>query len=275
MTTVNTTPLTYNGYVTQIGLMAVVDTFTPTTNTTINGITYLAGVTYGGTPTSPDINFNNIIPQMLNYAELRIQRDLDLFPFETSNSYTLNASNNVFSFSINDFVVVRTIAVVQNNQTNPLTPTSKEYIQNVYGQTNGSGMPVVFAPYGGDFATDGNTYQNYLLGPSPDQNYPVVVTGLIRMGTLNNYNTSSTANANTTFISSYLPDLLIMASMVYISAYQRNFGRMSDDPAMAQSYEGQYQALLRPALGEEYRKKFEASAWSSTSTAPVATPTRG
>jgi hypothetical protein len=68
---------------------------------------------------------------------------------------------------------------------------------------------------------------------------------------------------------------MIMASMVYVSAYQRNFGRQSDDPAMAQSYEGQYQALLKGAAVEEARKKFEASGWSSQSPSPVATPSRG
>lgn len=78
-----------------------------------------------------------------------------------------------------------------------------------------------------------------------------------------------------TFISEYLPDLLIMASMVYISAYQRNFGRQSDDPQMAQSYENQYQLLLRSAGVEEARKKFEAGGWSSQSPSSVATPTRG
>jgi len=60
--------------------------------------------------------------------------------------------------------------------------------------------------------------------------------------------------------------------MVYISAYQRNFGRMSDDPSMAQSYESQYQALVKAAGVEEYRKKFEAAAWSSNSTSQAATP---
>jgi len=77
-----------------------------------------------------------------------------------------------------------------------------------------------------------------------------------------------------TYISTNLPDMMIMASMIYISAYQRNFGRQSDDPQMAQSYENQYQALLRSAMVEENRKKYEASAWSSYSPAPAATPIR-
>jgi hypothetical protein len=63
--------------------------------------------------------------------------------------------------------------------------------------------------------------------------------------------------------------------MVYISAYQRNFGRANDDPQMAVTYESQYQTLLKGAMTEEYRKKMEGAGWSSKSTSPVATPTRG
>jgi hypothetical protein len=66
-----------------------------------------------------------------------------------------------------------------------------------------------------------------------------------------------------------------MASMIYISAYQRNFGRQSDDPQMAQSYESQYGMLLKSAMVEEARKKYEGAAWSSQAPAPVASPTRG
>jgi hypothetical protein len=72
----------------------------------------------------------------------------------------------------------------------------------------------------------------------------------------------------------YLPDLFIMASMIYISAYQRNFGRANDDPQMAVTYESQYMALLAKADLEENRKKFEAAAWSSQEPSISATPTR-
>jgi hypothetical protein len=68
---------------------------------------------------------------------------------------------------------------------------------------------------------------------------------------------------------------MIMASMIYVSGYQRNFGRANDDPQMAITYESQYQALLKGATMEENRKKFEASAWSSQSPSSSATPTRG
>ena len=106
-----------------------------------------------------------------------------------------------------------------------------------------------------------------IIGPIPDLNYSIRLTGTVRSAPLSATNTQ-------TYISVYLPDMFIMASMIYISAYQRNFGRMNDDPQMAQSYEGQYQALKASALVEENRKKFEAAAWSSYSPSPAASPTR-
>jgi len=275
MSTPNTTPLTYNGYVNQIATMAVVGSFTPTTNTVVNGVTYLAGVTYGGSITQPDTNFAIIIPQMLNYAELRIQRDLDLLPSVNAKTYSLTYGTNLLSISVNDFVTIQTIEVTSSDgSTYPLLPVSKELIQNVYGVSTSTAPPTYFAMYGGDASTGGDVSNNLLFGPYPDNNYSITVTGTSRVPTLNQYANTSQAGTNTTFISTYLPDLLIMASMVYISAYQRNFGRMSDDPAMAQSYEGQYQSLLKMATVEEFRKKFAGSAWSSLPPPVAASPTR-
>ena len=260
MSSPNTTPLTYNGYVNQIATLAVVNT-----------------TTSGGVVSGVDPAFNTLIPQMLNYAELRIQRDVDLLPLLTSNSsYSLVTGSNLLQVSVNDFVTIQTISVVNGTATIPLLPTTKEFLQNVYNDSSATyqGQPLYFAMYGGDAATGGNTTQNIIVGPYPNQSYPVLLTGTIRMPTLNNFATPAYANTSTTFISTYLPDLLIMASMIYISGFQRNFGRQSDDPAMAQSYESQYQTLLKGALTEEYRKKMQAAAWSSTSSSPVSTPTR-
>ena len=69
---------------------------------------------------------------------------------------------------------------------------------------------------------------------------------------------------------------MIMASMIYIAAFQRNFSSaMANDPQMPVTYETQYQTLLKSATVEEYRKKFEAGGWTSMSPAVVASPTRG
>jgi hypothetical protein len=142
----------------------------------------------------------------------------------------------------------------------PLLPTTKEFLDAVYGSSLAAnwGKPQYFVPFNETL---------FYVGPVPDQAYPVEVVGTYRPNSLSVSNT-------TTFISLYLPDIFIMASMIYISAYQRNFGRANDEPQMAVTYESQYQALLKSAVVEEARKKFESSGWSSQSPAPVATPTR-
>jgi hypothetical protein len=142
----------------------------------------------------------------------------------------------------------------------PLLPTTKEFLDAVYGSsfTANRGAPQYFVPFNETL---------FFVGPVPDQAYPVEVVGTYRPNSLS-------ATNKTTFISLYLPETFIMASMIYISAYQRNFGRANDDPQMAMTYESQYQALLKSAVVEEARKKFDAAGWSSQSPATVATPSR-
>lgn len=236
--------LTYSSYVQQISTLAVVS--------------------------ATDPNFTIIIPSMIDYAELRIQRDLDFLSTQISNSsYSFTSGNNTLTIPTAAFVVMQTFEVINGSgASSALLPVTKEYIQNVYGSGSTTGLPQYFAVYGGDSATTGLTSQNMIVGPTPDSAYAVRLTGTIRSASLSATNTA-------TFISTYLPDLFIMASMIYISAYQRNFGRLNDDPQMAQTYESQYQALKASATTEEGRKKFEAAAWTSYSPASAATPMRG
>lgn len=257
MASVSTNVLNYNDYVTQIAALAVYNVST------------VAGIVRG------DANFETIVPQLLNYAELRIQRDADLLPLQTSGSYTLTTGSNVLAIPTADFVTIQTVSVTANGVPTPLLPASKEFIQNVWGDPTALATPQVFAMYGGDAATAGNTTTNIIVGPYPDANYVAPVTGTIRMPSLYKFSDNGTdASTMTTFISAWLPDLLLMASMIFISGYQRNFGRQSDDPQMSVSYESQYQALLKGVQTEEARKRFAAGAWSSMGPTPLATPSR-
>jgi len=246
--------LNYSQYVTQIAEMAVVDPL--------------------------DVNFVTILPAMIDYAELRIYRDLDLM--STSTAFTsptirLNPGNRNLSFPMTlpdgsgSIVVSEQInLIVPAGETDPdgptasrvtLLPTTKEYLDVVYGSNAAAsrGRPQYFAAFNENL---------FFVGPVPDQTYYVEVVGTYRPNAMS-------AGNPVTFISEYLPDLLIMASMIYISAYQRNFGRQSDDPQMAQSYETQYMTLLRSAGVEEARKKYEGPGWTSQSPSPISSPSRG
>jgi hypothetical protein len=239
-----TTGLTYSSYVQQISTLAVVP--------------------------SSDTNFQIVLPMAISYAELRMMRDLDFLSSQVydNTSFTTTTSNNLLTIPTSAFITLQTIQVNSNGVLKPLTPVAKEYIQNVFNSAASAGVPTVFAVYGGDSATTGNTSQYILLGPYPDASYPLTLTGTVHAASLSATNT-------TTFISTYLPDLFIAASMVYIGGYQRNFSSTGADQQMPVNWEQQYQTLLKGATVEEYRKKFQSAAWGPQSPSPIATPQRG
>jgi hypothetical protein len=237
----------------------------------------MAGLTYDTFKTqlaelsvvpTTDPNFLLILPEAIEYAELRIQRDVDFLSTVVSDvSSTTSPGASTITIPPGSFVTLQNLniitpagAVVPDNGTRvPLLPTSKEFLQYCWPSGGNAGVPAYFA-----MVND----TTIAFGPWPDDAYTIEMLGTIRFETLS-------ADNPATFISTYLPDLMLMAAMIYVSGYQRNFGRQSDDPQMAVSYESQYTALLTGVVKEEYRKKFAASAWTSQSSSPVATPTRG
>ena len=244
-----TTGLSYNGtvagtmsYIQQMAEMAVVD--------------------------QTDVNFLAILPAMITYAENRMYRDIDfLFTTTSINGYAITGGSRQITIPQGTLVVSEQINLItpagtQNPEAGtrvPLLAVTKEYLDAVYGSSSSTGQPIYYAPFNDNL---------FYVGPFSDNTYYVEIVGTYRPASLSNNNT-------TTFISLYLPDVFIMASLIYISAYQRNFGRMSDDPAMAQSYESQYQALLKGAVVEEARKKYESSGWASMSPPVASSPSRG
>jgi hypothetical protein len=255
-------PLSFNAWVQAVGVMSVALT---QNNSGVWGFV--------------DAPLQTVLPQILSYAEARIQRDIDALQARAPNTYTLTVSNNLLSIPINDFLVIETLEVTQTSGSTvvnswPLIPVSKEFIQNCYAGVFSTGIPKYFAMYGDNFGDGANTNVNVLLGPTPNFAYPVRVTGVIRMPSLYQFATAGPADTSYTYISQWLPDLLLVASMIFISAYQRNWTANSDDPAMPVNYEKQYRTLLAGAIAEENRKKSMGSGWSGYSTPVTATPTR-
>ena len=107
------------------------------------------------------------------------------------------------------------------------------------------------------------TQDSLYVGPYPDQNYPVEIQGTYRPEPLSLTNP-------TTYITEYLDDLFIAASMVFASGYMRDFGAQADNPAQAQSWENQYQLIVKGANLEALRQKFTGPAWTSLSAIPIA-----
>ena len=215
-----------------------------------------------------DTNFLAIFPSLIDYAEQRMYRELDLLATVTrqTGTLTINARDFTLPTTSGRFVTTQGINVVTpSSQTNPnagtrnqCAPVSRDFLDAVWPSTSGSGVPKVYA-----MITD----QTVSFGPAPDAAYTVEVIGTIRPTPLSPDNT-------TTYLTLYLPDAFFAAGMIFGSGWQKNFGAQADDPKMAVSWEDQYGKLFASANIEEQRKRYASGAWGPMSPTPIATPGR-
>lgn len=206
--------------------------------------------------TATDADFAAILPSVIDYAEQRIYRELDLLATvvrDDTGSLTANSREFTLPTSLGRFVIVNGMNVVTpvsttvtNGTRNPLMLTSLMYADYTWPSNTAPATPSV--PQWWAMVTD----QTAVVAPAPDAAYNIEVVGTIRPTPLSVSNT-------TTFLTLYLPDLFFAASMVFVSGWQKNFGSQSDDPRMAVSWEAQTNNLMASAKGEEIRKKYAAS----------------
>lgn len=207
--------------------------------------------------------FQTMLPGMISYAENRIYRELDLISTTVRNtSASILQGNRNFELPINQpgdlrFVTVTQVSVFsppgsspETGARNGLQPVSREFLDAVYGTGNVlTGTPQYFAMIDQD---------SLIVGPYPDGNYRLEITGTVRPTPLSSGNP-------VTLLTQWLPDLFIAASMVFASGYQRDFGSQADNPQQSASWEAQYDRLFASAGAEELRKKFYGPGWTSYS----------
>lgn len=241
--------LTFNSFVSEIA--------------TITAIT--SGVLVNG-----DTNFAGIMGGIIDYAEGRLWRDLDLPAARvTDTSVTMSSGVRTISLSTTQGTLLNleTVNLLTSAGATssfatrvPLTPASKAVIDAIYpsAASSNTGQPEFFARVS-------DTQLN--LGPTPDQPYGTEVIATIRPAPL------SAANS-TTWLSANVPELMVAAGMVFAAGHMRDFGAQSDNPQMAQSWESQYSNLLRTMNNDALRMKFQSQAWTSEVPNAVATPPR-
>lgn len=215
---------------------------------------------------STTVEFQTMVKGMIPYAEDRIYRELDLLNTTVVNSNSsftagsrsfalpTNGANGIF-YTVTGVNVITPAGVAPDAGTrNQLAAVSMDYLNAVWNSATGSGVPQEFAMV--------NQF-NIIVGPWPDAAYTVEIVGTIQPAPLS-------ASNSTTFLTQYLSDLFVAASMVFASGYMRDFGAQSDNPQQAQSWESQYQTLLKSALMLELRKKYAGPGWTPFSSIPIA-----
>ena len=230
--------------------------------------TWLAAIANETVIDPADTNFLAQVSSSIDYGEMRLYRDLDLLSTVVRDTGTLTANNRTFTLPSNlgRFVVTNGFNVItpagttnpDSGTRNQLVPCSRDVLDLLWPSTTGAGVPALYA-----MITD----QEIIVGPAPGSAYTIECIGTIRPTPLSASNT-------TTYLTLYLPDLLCMCTMIFWSAYQKNWGATSDDPKSAVSYESQYQALLASANVEEQRKRYASWQSGSLQPAPLATPPR-
>jgi hypothetical protein len=217
-----------------------------------------------------DTNFQGIMPGVIDYAEGRLWRDLDL-PAARVTDTSVTCSSGVRTIALSTtqgtLLVIETLNLFSSAGTTssngtriPLTPVSKAVVDAVYPSATSSntGLPEYFARV---------TDTQIILGPTPDQAYGTEVVATTRPAPLS-------ATNSTTWLSANVPELMVAAGMIFASGYMRDFGAQTDNPQLAQSWEGQYGNLLKSMNVDSLRMKFQSDAWSAQIPSPIATPPR-
>lgn len=239
-------------------------TTTPMTYNTLN--TYLQTILVDQAPSA---DYTTILPAAIQDAENRIYLDMDFLSTRTTwatTKFTAGSRTYTFPTTPSTVMVVQGIAAITPASAatpalgtrNQLEPVSLDFIDSTWPQESITGLPDSWA-----MLNDASI----VVKPTPDQTYPVEITGTFRP------NPMSSANQNS-YIGNTYPQLLVAACMVFMLGYQRDFGAQSDQPQAALSWETLYQERLKNALAEEQRRKGSSTGWSPFSETPIATPPR-
>lgn len=211
--------------------------------------------------------FATFLPGCIDYVEQRAYRELDVVGASiTDASGALTAQDRDFQLptTLGTFLVLENVNVItpatalsSNGTRHPLAYVTPTVIDTIYpSNTLATGLPQYYSRLNSS---------SIVVGPVPDAPYAMEVRGTQRP-------TPLSAGNPTTYLSITYPDLLIAGSMVFASAYMRNFSAEGDNPQMAVGWEEQYNKLKASALSEEQRKTFESEGWTSQSPTPATPP---
>jgi hypothetical protein len=213
-------------------------------------------------PTSLN-SFNLAYPRAIEYAEQRCYREIDFvgtLVTDASGAFTANQRVAALPDSQGQFVVIEQIKpIVWGVPQQPMLPVSRELLDALYPSNVPIGTPSI-----PQYWTLYNNTQ-IIVGPAPDQAYNFEAYGTQRPAPL------SATNA-TTFLTQFLPDLFLVATMIWWGGYQRTFSPESQDAAQSLTWEQQYKTLAQGALVEEFRKKYSSAGASSRLPSPIMTP---
>lgn len=211
---------------------------------------------------------NIVLPSMIDYAELRTYRDLQLVNTVVGVPVTLAAGVRALVAPTppgGSFVVLQDLEIytpftstVTTGKANQAQRASKEAVLAMWPDPSQQDVPQIWANVDNS---------SLLLGPVPDQNYAAQVYGTYRPAPLSATNQSTILTVN-------FSDIFVAASMIFGSGWQRDFSPAGADPQMPVNWEQQYKTLMQGANVEEFMKKSQAPGWTPYQPPAIANPPR-
>lgn len=207
-----------------------------------------------------DTDFTTLVPRMIEYAELRLFRELDFIHTTTTSTASLTA--NVRDVAIpSDIIIVRSANLVTPSATAPAAGIRRPMLRvgydfvDSYWPAAGTSVAGVYPKF---FALLSDT--EAVVAPTPDAAYQVEFVGTFRPAPLSEDNPE-------TFLSVNLPDIFLTASLIFASDDQQ-------DDATRAMYEKQYAEQLVGVNIETIRQKAASVSWSPYQPTPQANQQR-
>ena len=242
-------------------------------------------------------NYNAILPRMLDWAELSLFQNprLDFLATRTTDrSQTTTAGSRAVTIP-SAFIIVEDFALIipANAQPNvlgaqriPFQRSTRQFIDFTWPEESQTAPPDPLndSNYWAIFQEQEQGVTNpppnpvagvqslpsaVVIRPTPDNQYVAEFRGTFRptrFDIVAGFNPQTGVASNpvaTTFLSTYMPHLLLAATMLASTAYQRLWSGVADDPAMAVSWKAYLDDLIGGASVEELRKKAGVGGWSA------------
>ena len=232
--------------------------------------------------------FTALVPRCIEYAEGRLYRDpeldflatrlVDLSQTTTTGQRSVAIPANILIIEeVSLITPANTLPTVRGAKRIPLSRTTRAFIDFAYPYESQTQAPDDvngghWTPYSMQQASPapGSADElpvplpsSVIIAPTVDNQYIVEFTGVFQPAPLSSTNP-------TTFLTQYLPDLFLAASLVWAFGYQRDFGGQAENPQTAMSWEQTFQFLRQGAAIYELRKKALADGFSAL---PPRTPT--
>ena len=184
----------------------------------------------GGSSVTDQTVYNQL-PRLLNAAERKLAQDLKLLGQIEPLVSTFQAGVPVIQKPDRwrQTVSFNFGSGAQMNSRTPIYPRSYEYCRAYWPDDTQTSAPKFYADYG---------YSNWLISPTPDQNYPFEVQAYMQPQLLD-------ANNQNNFWTVYCPNALLYGALLEATPFLKNDERI---PVWQQMWAGELQALMQQDL---------------------------